>query len=133
MPDEETHLFEEEKEEKSKERGFTIVDRRGEESEAPDSPDPTPSDASSGPTDLPGVDFAGFCLSLATSALYHLGLVADPETGQPGQPNFPVARQTIDTLILLQEKTQGNLTDEEQELLTNLLTELRMRFVEISK
>ncbi len=129
MPDEETNPSEE----KSKEKGFTIVDRRGEETDRPESADPPPPDAASGPADLPGVDFAGFCLSLATSALYHLGLVADPETGEPGKPNLPVARQTIDTLVLLQEKTQGNLTDEEQGLLTNLLTELRMRFVEASR
>ena len=126
MPDEESNQPDEE----TSQKGFTIVDRRGEET---DTPDPPPVDEAPGPADLPGVDFASFCLSLATSALYHLGLVADPETGQPSEPNFPVARQTIDTLVLLQEKTRGNLTDEEQGLLTNLLTELRMRFVEASK
>ncbi len=112
------------------EKGFTIIDRRGEKSDEPEAP---AEEAAAGPADLPGVDFASFCLSLATSALYHLGMVADPESGEQGEKNLPVARHTIDTLALLQDKTQGNLTPEEQELLTNLLTELRMRFVEASK
>ncbi|MCP3982947.1 MAG: DUF1844 domain-containing protein [bacterium] len=116
--------------EASEEKGFKIVDRRGEETDAPS---PQPADEPPGPADLPGIDFASFSLSLATSALYHMGLVADPETGKPSEPNLPVARQTIDTLEMLQSKTQGNLTEEEQGLLVNLLTELRMRFVEAAK
>lgn len=126
MPDEDSHASNAETDEK----GFKIVDRRGEQTDAPD---PPPAEEAAGPAELPGVDFASFSLSLATSALYHMGLVADPETGKPGEPNLPVARQTIDTLVMLQEKTEGNLSDEEQGLLTNLLTELRMRFVEAAK
>ncbi|MCP5058253.1 MAG: DUF1844 domain-containing protein [bacterium] len=126
MSDEESHAPDDE----TQEKGFKIVDRRGEEAGAPA---PPPAEEPAGPADLPGVDFASFSLSLATSALYHMGLVADPETGQSAEANLPVARQTIDTLVMLQEKTQGNLSDEEQGLLTNLLTELRMRFVEAAK
>ena len=126
MPDEENHASDDE----TQEKGFKIVDRRGEET---DGPAPPPAEEPAGPADLPGVDFASFSLSLATSALYHMGLVADPESGQPAEANLPVARQTIDTLVMLQEKTQGNLSDEEQGLLTNLLTELRMRFIEAAK
>jgi len=81
---------------------------------------------------LPQIDFSTFILSLSTSALYHLGLVDDPETGKRGAPDLPMASQTIDTLAVLQEKTRGNLDPEEERLLESLLYELRMRFVEVS-
>jgi hypothetical protein len=80
---------------------------------------------------LPQIDFSTFILSLSTSALYHLGLVDDPQTGQPGDPDLALASQTIDTLAVLQEKTRGNLDAEEDRLLESLLYELRMRFVEV--
>lgn len=112
------------------ERGFTIVDRRGSGGVEPQG---QAEEAHAAPVELPEADFASFLLSLATSALYHLGLVAEPETGEQAEPNLPLARHTIDTLVLLQRKTEGNRTDEEEELLTNLLTELRMRFVDASK
>lgn len=83
--------------------------------------------------DLPRIDFSTFVLSLSTSALYHLGLVEDPQTGERGAPELGLASQTIDTLALLQEKTQGNLDDEEERMLQSLLYELRMRFVEVSQ
>jgi hypothetical protein len=79
---------------------------------------------------LPRVDFSSFCLSLGTSALYHLGVVPDPETGRSGPANLPVARQTIDSLEMLREKTQGNLAEDETKLLEGLLYELRLRYVE---
>ncbi len=119
-------------------RGFTIVDRRGREAEEPEpapepagAPTPPPHAASAEPS--PPVDFGGLVLSLATSALYHLGQVADPETGRRAAPNPHLARQTIDTLELLEDKTRGNLTDEEKELLAHVLTDLRMRYVEATK
>ncbi len=83
---------------------------------------------------LPGVDFASFVLSLGTSALYHLGLVGDPETEKPvAKPDLVLVRQTIDTLAMLETKTRGNLDPEEAKLLDGLLYELRMHYVEISK
>jgi hypothetical protein len=82
----------------------------------------------------PRVDFSGFCLSLGTSALYHLGVVGDPETGKPvEEKNLPLAQQTIDALEMLQTKTEGNLDAEEKQLLEGLLYELRVRFVEAGK
>lgn len=116
--------------EESKERGFTIVDRRGEETEreAPAPESAAKAEAQSGP--VPPVDFSSFVLSLATSALYHMGLVADPKTGQHPEPDLPLARQTVDTLALLEEKTRGNLTEDEQQLLESVLAELRLRYVE---
>jgi len=80
---------------------------------------------------LPRIDFSTFVLSLSTSALYHLGLVEDPHTGERGEPDLALASQTIDTLAVLQEKTRGNLDAEEDRLLDSLLYELRMRFVEV--
>jgi len=106
--------------------GFTIVDRRGSsqsESAAP------PKERSA----LPQVDFSAIVLSFASSALFHLGLVPDPETGQPGQRSLPLAQHSIDLLELLQLKTRGNLSGDEMQLLTNLLTELRVRYVESSR
>lgn len=112
----------------NEERGFTVVDKRSgsESDETP--PEPKPG------AELPRVDFSSFCLSLATSALYHLGAAGDPETGEAAaEKNLPLARQTIDALEMLRDKTEGNLNDEEQELLKTLLYELHVRFVEASK
>jgi hypothetical protein len=117
-----------ESEEKT-DRGFTIVDRRGSQEDA----EPAPADAPAANPDWPEVDFSTFVLSLGTSALYHLGVVGDPENQETMEPNLPLARQTIDTLEMLQRKTAGNLDDEEARLLENLLYEVRMRFVEAGK
>lgn len=81
------------------------------------------------PEVAPTIDFYTFVLSLASSAFVHLGDAPHPETGQPIEPNFPVAQQTIDILAMLREKTKGNLTSEEEHFLENLLTDLRLRFV----
>ena len=83
--------------------------------------------------DLPRIDFATFVLSLSTSALYQMGEVPDPETGERVPPNKLLAQQAIDTLELLQRKTRGNLEPEEAKLLESLLYELRIKFVEIRK
>ena len=82
---------------------------------------------------LPQIDFSTFILSLSSSALYHLGLMEDPQTGQRGEPDLALASQTIDTLAVLQDKTRGNLDDEEAKLIESLLYELRMRFVEVGQ
>jgi hypothetical protein len=82
---------------------------------------------------LPQIDFSTFILSLSTSALYHLGLVEDPSTGEKGEPDLTLASQTIDTLAILEAKTRGNLEAEEERLLSSLLYELRMRFVEVGQ
>lgn len=83
--------------------------------------------------ELPKIDFSTFVLSLSTSALYQMGLVAGPDGTKVSQPNRELARQNIDTLEMLQEKTRGNLDAPESKLIENLLYELRMRFVEIAK
>jgi len=87
----------------------------------------------SGEGALPAIDFPTFLVSLSTSAFYHMGLVEEPGSGEPSPKNLPMARQTIDILELLQEKTRGNLEPDEARLLESLLYELRMRFVEASR
>lgn len=78
---------------------------------------------------LPPMDFTTFCLSLASSAMIHLGQAPSPETGKP-EKNLALAKQTIDILVLLESKTRGNLSAEEEKLLSALLYDLRMRFVQ---
>lgn len=81
---------------------------------------------------MPEVSFSTFVLSLNTSALYHLGELVDPETG--GRViNFDLARHAIDTLVVLEQKTKGNLTEEENELLKNILYDVKLRFVNAVK
>ena len=78
----------------------------------------------------PGVSFAGFIISLATTAAVHFGDIPDPSTGEPIEADLGAAGQMIELIALLQEKTQGNLTPDESKLVEDLLYELRMRFVE---
>lgn len=76
------------------------------------------------------MSFAGFVLSLATTAAVHLGDIADPATGQRLEPDLASAHQMIELIALLQDKTKGNLTDDETKLVDDLLYELRMRYVQ---
>jgi hypothetical protein len=81
------------------------------------------------------IDFSTFVLSLGTTALYQLGEIGDSEEGTDKrvEPNLLIAKQTIDTLEMLTEKTRGNLTDTESKLLESILYELHMKFVETGK
>jgi hypothetical protein len=81
---------------------------------------------------LPAIDFSTFVLSLSHSALVHLGDAPSPD-GSHAERNLSLARQTIDLLAILQEKTKNNLTGEEERLLDQALYDLRVRFVEVSK
>ncbi|HXK58562.1 MAG TPA: DUF1844 domain-containing protein [Acidobacteriota bacterium] len=85
-----------------------------------------------GRTEPMSIDFSQFLFSMATSAFIHLGEVPDPMTGQQNE-DLQAARQSIDILTILKEKTKGNLTFEEQRLLDQLLYELRMKFLSKSK
>jgi len=79
-------------------------------------------------TPLPEVNFNSLIFSLSSSALLHLGEIADPQTGEK-KVDFDLAKHTIDTLAMLKEKTAGNLTDEEDKFLESILTDLRWRYV----
>ncbi|MBW2310680.1 MAG: DUF1844 domain-containing protein [Deltaproteobacteria bacterium] len=83
-------------------------------------------------TPLPEVNFSSFLLSLSSSILLHLGEIADPQSGEKKR-DLALAKQTIDIITLLKDKTKGNLTEEEQNLLEHLLYDLRMRFVKASQ
>jgi hypothetical protein len=77
-----------------------------------------------------GISFLDFIVSLARTAAVHFGDVEDPQTGQRLEPNLPAAGQMIEIIGMLQERTKGNLTQPEEQLLEDLLYELRMRYVQ---
>ena len=77
------------------------------------------------------MNFEGLIASLYMTAMMQLGMVR--EEGTPMRPDIVGARNTIDTLALLNEKTKGNLTERESNMLQNVLFELRMAFIEITK
>ncbi len=81
---------------------------------------------------LPSIDFTTFVLSLSHSALMHLGETPHPETNALEQ-DLALARQTIDLIGLIEEKTKGNLTGDEERLIGQLLFDLRVHFVEHTK
>lgn len=81
---------------------------------------------------LPGINFSTFIFSLNSSALVHLGMITAPGGGAKAI-NLPLAKQTIDILGMLEAKTAGNLTDEETNLLSNMLHDLRMMYVKLKE
>ena len=78
------------------------------------------------------VDFSTFIMSLTSSAFYHLGDMPDPSTGKK-EVNLPAVQQTIDMLIMLREKTKGNLKEDEKKLLEQLVYELQVKYVSKTK
>ena len=78
---------------------------------------------------MPKLDFSTFVMSLSSTVLVHLGEIPDIQTGKESV-NIPLAKQTIDILGMIQEKTKGNLTCEEERLIRDLLFELRVKFVQ---
>jgi hypothetical protein len=81
--------------------------------------------------ELPRIDFATFVVSLSHGGMMHLGDIAEP--GAATEPDLVLARQTIDILEMLEEKTRGNLTGDEERMLSQALGELRQRFSEVSR
>ena len=81
---------------------------------------------------LPEINFATFIFSLNHSVLVHLGIIEDPSTGKK-ERNLPLAKQTIDILGMLEEKTKGNLSDDEEKMLKNILYDLRMIYIKEKK
>jgi hypothetical protein len=135
-------------EEKREGKGFTVQDRRrfSETGEARDTPEQSQgftvaeqgkdsepqnkTDSSQEP--LPEINFSTFVISLSTQALMHLGEIANPLSGK-SEIDVPVAKQMIDILGMLQEKTRGNLDAGEARLMEDLLFDLRMKYVEAVK
>ena len=81
---------------------------------------------------LPEVSLSSLIFSLSSSALLHLGEIADPQTGEKKE-DFALAKHSIDTIAMLQEKTKGNRTEEEEKFVDSILTDLRWRYVKASK
>ena len=134
------------------EKGFVIKDRRhfdekgelkeskGEgEKKTQEAVKPDEKPAGKGPQEeqrrpppLPEVNFNALIFSLSSSALLHFGEIVDPQTGER-KDDLPLAKHAIDTIAMLKEKTKGNLTEEEQKFIDNVLTDLRWRYVKAVK
>jgi len=87
-------------------------------------------EANEGERRLPPPDFTTFVYSLSTSALMQLGEIENPETGRK-QTNFQLAKHTIDLLEMLKEKTENNLTEEENKLMEGVLYDLRSCYCKV--
>jgi hypothetical protein len=126
----------------NEEQGFVIRDRRGRgESAAPGGAESPAAPSSHTPAEAPAsetlheahipANFSSFVISMGSSALMLMGEQLDPQ--QPPLPvNLPQAKEIIDLLSMLQEKTRGNLTSDEQGVLEDMLYALRMKFVSLS-
>ena len=127
------------------EKGFVIKDKRpfdekGElkdtklqeetKKEAPEAPQTPEKEAERPP--LPEISFSSLIFSLSSTVLFHLGEIADPQSGKKTK-DLPLAKHTIDTIAMLKEKTEGNLTEEEKKFIENVLTDLRWRYVNSTK
>jgi len=129
--------------------GFTIVDRRigAQKSEEGHKKDKDTSSEKAQPSGektgtrkeaekeeapMPEVDFPSFIMSLCTSVYIHLGEIPDPTTNQK-ETNLPLAKQTIDLITMLKEKTEGNRTEGEDKFLDEMLYTLRMRYIAMSQ
>lgn len=100
-----------------------------------DAPEETAAEEAAQPEDhipLPEMNFSTFVVSLNASALMHLGLMEDPIQGEKVK-NLELGKQTIDILVMLEEKTKGNLSSEEEQLLQNILYDLRINYVKQSQ
>lgn len=124
------------------EKGFIIKDRRSfdekgelkdkepqeeEKREKEETKKQAPKEEAERPP-LPEINFTSLVFSLSSSALFHCGEIADPQTGER-KKDLPLAKHAIDTIAMLKEKTEGNLTEEEQKFMENVLTDLRWRYV----
>ena len=126
------------------EKGFVIKDRRtfddkGEAKDQERKEEPRKEETRKKPPEdqaegmpLPEVNFNSLIFSLSSSALINLGEIADPHTGQK-QKDLPLAKHTIDTIAMLQDKTKGNLNPEEKRFLDTILADLRWRYVKTAE
>lgn len=134
-------------EEEIKGKGFVIKDRRafdekGEaretQQQAPSAPEqerreepqpgPGPEDTRHRREEMPPITFTDFIVSLSSSVIYHFGDIPDPVT-RKAEKNLIAAKQTIDILGIIEQKTKGNLDENEKRLMDAILFELRMRYV----
>ena len=126
------------------EKGFIIKDRRSFDKEGELKEEKGAGDAGSQKTKeeereqdtqripLPEVNFTSLIFSLSSSALLNMGDIAEPQTGER-KKDLPMAKYSIDIISMLQEKTKGNLTEEEHKFLDSILADLRLRYVKAAK
>jgi len=130
----------------SEDKGYTVEDRRylhkseeekarireeeaaGKTKTGAAAPEPEEPPKTSQEMPQPEITFTSFLISLSSSAFIHLGDIPDPATGETNK-DLPLAKQTIDLLGLLREKTRNNLLEEEEKLFDHLLYDLRMRYL----
>jgi hypothetical protein len=124
-----------EEQQDGEDKGFKVTDRRRFEADGSHRDEPDESGESGTAGDhgraLPDIDFSTFVLSLSTSVMVHLGETPRPDGDT--RRDLGLAKQTIDILAMLKEKTSGNLSAEEARLLDELLFDLRLRYVSASK
>ena len=111
---------------KKEEKEESIIKEEGKVEETPGE------DTSAQEAFLPEIDFTHFILSLSSSVLIQLGEIQDPFTKKSAK-NLPLAKQTIDLIGMLKEKTKGNLTPEEEKVIDYILYDLRMRYVKAAE
>jgi hypothetical protein len=124
------------KEEKLTEAAAPAPDSSGKEEAKPPvqekAPVDPPGEKQEPSQEFPEINFSTFVFSLSSSVLIHLGMAPDPVTGEQ-KKELGVAKQTIDILGMIQEKTKGNLSKEEKQLMDGILYDLRLRYVEEAK
>ena len=81
---------------------------------------------------LPEVDFTSLILTLSSTALFNLGEIADPRTNEKTK-DLSIAKHSIDIIVMLKDKTKGNLSENEQKFIENVLTDMRWRYVKAAK
>jgi len=112
-------------------KGFKVEDKRRIFKEDKTEKEKQEKSQATSKTVLPPVNFSTFIVSLSSSTLVHLGEIPDPITGKK-EKNLDLAKQTIEILEMLKEKTKGNLDNEEEGLLNNILFDLRVKYVKLS-
>jgi hypothetical protein len=126
------------------EKGFVVHDRRSlneegdvkdqdveaeqEEKGQEDVKDQPPKQEETASHPMPEPNFTALVFSLSSTALFHLGEIPDPQTGEK-KKDIALAKHAIDTISMLQEKTAGNLTEEEKKFTESILADLRWRFI----
>ena len=126
--DQQTEAKEEEAQTPSSTDETTQAPSSDEENRAPEDQETAQTDKPQEQPQLPEINFSTFVVSLNASALLHMGAIEDPTSGQKTK-DLPMAKQTIDILSMLEEKTAGNLINEEENLLKNILYDLRIMYV----
>jgi hypothetical protein len=130
--------MEDEKKRQDQEKGFVVRDKRFSARDETDSkPDESKKEtaqegAETDETPLPEITFTNLVLSISTSALIQLGEIEDP-ISKKASKNLPLAKQTIDLIGMLKDRTKGNVSQDEEKMMEHILYDLRIRYVKASE